>query len=142
MSKTLYSKFDKNIIGRLPIAAFNGRIVVVLSESEANRAIDYLLSKDILGIDTETRPSFKKGIVHTVALLQVCDRNICFLFRLNLMGMPQSVIRLLEDTTVPKVGLSLYDDMMMLLHRADFVPGNYIDLQNLVGDFGIEDKSL
>ena len=142
MSKVLYNKFDKKRIGELPSAAFGGRIVVVLSEPEANRAVDYLLTKSILGIDTETRPSFKRGCNHDVALLQVSAEDICFLFRLNLIGMPPSVIRLLEDTTVPKVGLSLHDDIRMLHGRMAFTPGNFIDLQDVVGEFGIEDRSL
>ena len=142
MSRIIYNKFDKKLIGELPRVDFPGRIVVVLSESEANRAVDYLLSASLLGVDTETRPSFKKGFNHEVALLQVCDDDICFLFRLNIIGMTPSIIRLLEDTTVPKVGLSLHDDIMMLHRRVQFTPGRFIDLQDLVGAFGIEDRSL
>jgi ribonuclease D len=142
MEKLLYNKFEKGLIAQLPRVSFGGRIVVVLNEAEASRAVDYLLSCDILGVDTETRPSFKKGTVHEVALLQVSSREVCFLFRLNIIGLPSSVIRLLEDTTIPKVGLSLRDDMMMLHRRAQFTPGTFIDLQNTVKEIGIEDQSL
>lgn len=142
MRKLLYNKFDKKQIGELPTVAFEGRIVVVLSESEARRAVDYLLSCDILGVDTETRPSFRRGSQHEVALLQVSSRDVCFLFRLNILGMTPSIIRLLEDTTVPKIGLSLHDDMMMLHRRAAFTPGQFIDLQDIVQVIGIEDLSL
>lgn len=142
MDKILYKKFDKKKIGELPRVVFEGKIVVVVSRSEADRAVKYLLSRDLLGIDTETRPVFRKGQHHKVALLQVSDRNTCFLFRLNHIGMPPSVVRFLEDKTVPKVGLSLGDDMMMLHQRGKFKPGNFIDLQDHVKDFGIEDLSL
>lgn len=142
MITKLYNKFDKKSIPDLPRVTFQGKIVVVLSEAEANKAVDYLLSADILGIDSETRPVFKKGQHHKVALLQVSTRDICFLFRLNLIGMPPCIIRLLEDTTVLKVGLSLHDDFMMLYQRADFKKGWFIDLQDIVSQFGIEDLSL
>ena len=142
MITKLYNKFDKKSIPDLPRVTFQGKIVVVLSEAEANKAVDYLLSADILGIDSETRPVFKKGQHHKVALLQVSTRDICFLFRLNLIGMPPCIIRLLEDTTVLKVGLSLHDDFMMLHQRADFKKGRFIDLQDIVSQFGIEDLSL
>lgn len=142
MSKTIYNKFDKKKISQLPRVLFDGPILVVLSEPEADRAVEYLLSRDILGVDTETRPSFKKGEQHKVALLQVSDRERCFLFRLNRIGMPKSVIRLLEDTAIPKIGLSLHDDIMMLHQRADFVPGNFIDIQDHAKELGIEDLSL
>lgn len=114
----------------------------MLSESEAQKAVDFLLSQPILGIDTETRPSFKKGVVHNVALLQVSAKDICFLFRLNVMGMSRDIIRLLEDKEVLKVGLSLHDDILMLHKLADFKPGKFIDLQEHVGEIGIEDRSL
>lgn len=142
MITKLYNKFDKKSIPDLPRVTFQGKIVVVLNEAEAKKAVDYLLSADILGIDSETRPVFKKGQYHKVALLQVSTRDICFLFRLNLIGMPPCIIRLLEDTTVLKVGLSLHDDFMMLHQRADFKKGRFIDLQDIVSQFGIEDLSL
>ena len=107
MRKVIYSKYDKTKIGTLPKVTFEGRIIVVLTERESEKAVRYLLAQPILGVDTETRPSFKKGHLHKVALLQVSSHDICFLFRLNHMGMSPSVKRLLEDETVPKIGLSL-----------------------------------
>lgn len=142
MTTILYNKYDKKSIALLPRATFPGRIVVVVTQSEANKAVNFLLSKRILGIDTETRPVFKKGQRHKVALLQVSTHDICFLFRLNIIGIPQCLIRLLEDTKVPKIGLSLHDDFLMLHQRAEFRQGLFIDLQDCVKEFGIEDLSL
>jgi ribonuclease D len=96
-----------------------------------------------VGVDTETRPSFKRGQLHKVALLQVSTLDTCFLFRLNRIGMPEP----LEDflaSDVLKVGLSLKDDFTMLRRRKDMHPdaGNWIELQDYVPRFGIVDKSL
>lgn len=142
MKKTIYSKYDKSKIAALPRAVFEGKIVVVLSPGEARKAVDYLLAQPILGIDTETRPSFKRGIYHNVSLLQVSSHDVCFLFRLNYTGIDTSIIRLLEDKNVPKIGLSLHDDMAVLHRVADFVPGCFIDLQDHVREIGVEDLSL
>ena len=142
MNKVIYNKFDKSRISQLPRVTFPGRIVVILNETEAEKAVDYLLSRDIIGVDTETRPVFKKGHRRKVALLQACDHEVCFLFRLNYIGFPDCIKRFLEDTTVPKVGLSLSDDMLMLHQRANFKPGYFIDLQDYVKSLGIEDMSL
>ena len=142
MRKIIYNKFDKKSIAQLPTVAFPGKTVVVMSESEAEKAVEFLLSQDILGVDTETRPSFKKGESHMVSLLQVSTGDICFLFRLNHIGITPAILRLLENKTVPMVGLSLHDDMLSLHKREAFRPGNFIDLQDLVGDLGIEDLSL
>ena len=142
MKKVIYNKFDKARIHQLPRALFEGRIEVVLSESEAAKAVDYLLKQPIIGIDTETRPSFRKGVKYYVSLLQVSSRDICFLFRLKHTGMCESIIRLLEDTTIPKIGLSLHDDIRQLHEVAKFQPGYFIELQDKVKDFGVEDLSL
>lgn len=142
MKKVIYNKIDKRSISNLPKVLFPGRIVVVTTENDADKAVDFLLAQPILGVDTETRPVFKKGINHKVALLQVATHDICFLFRLNYTGITTSILKLLEDTTVPKIGLSLHDDIMSMHRRADFRPGNFIDLQKHVGEIGIEDLSL
>ena len=142
MKKTIYSRFDKKAITELPQVLFPGRIITIINESDADKAVDYLLTCDILGVDTETRPTFKKGQQHKVALLQVATHDTCFLFRLSDIGLPQSVIRLLEDKQIPKVGLSWHDDLLSLSKREKFTPGYFIDLQNLVGTLGIKDLSL
>lgn len=142
MKKVIYNKIDKRSISNLPKVLFPGRIVVVTTENDADKAVDFLLAQPILGVDTETRPAFKKGINHKVALLQVATHDICFLFRLNYTSITASILKLLEDTTVPKIGLSLHDDIMSMHRRADFRPGNFIDLQKHVGEIGIEDLSL
>lgn len=142
MKKTIYNKYDKSKIGDLPRVLFSGRIEVVLTESDASKAVSYLLSQPILGVDTETRPSFHKGPMNPVALLQVASHEVCFLFRLNQMGLSPSVKRLLEDTSVPKIGLSLRDDLHSLHRLGDFEAGHFIDLQDHVREIGVEDMSL
>ena len=140
--KTIYNKYDKKLIPSLPLAEFEGRIVVVLTKGEADRAVDFLLSQQQLGIDTETRPSFQRGRQHRVALLQVSTSDICFLFRLNHTGLTPAIKRLLEDQTVQKIGLSLHDDINSLHKLGDFEPGLFIDIQSHVQELGIEDLSL
>ncbi len=142
MGKVIYNKFDKKQIAKLPRVMFEGATVVVVSNLEAKKAVNFLLKQPILGIDTETRPSFKKGKQNVVSLLQVATKNICFLFRLNYIGLTEDIVRLLEDNTVPKVGLSLHDDVLSLHKRGDFKPGLFIDLQDHMRELGIEDMSL
>ena len=142
MKKIIHNKYDKTLIGALPRVLFEGRVVVVLSEHEAEKAVNFLLTQPLLGIDTETRPTFRKGPMHQVALLQVSTHDVCFLFRLNSLGLSPAVKRFLEDTTVPKVGLSLTDDLHQLHRLGDFTAGYFIDLQDHVREVGVEDMSL
>lgn len=142
MKKTIYSKFDKSTINALPLVKFPGKITVILNENEAERAVEYLMSCDILGVDTETRPTFRRGQNHKVALLQVSTRDQCFLFRLNHIGLPESIIKLLSNKNVPMIGLSWHDDLMSLHRRGNFEPGWFIDIQDIIGNLGIKDLSL
>ena len=104
--KTIQERYEKKEIQNLPRILFEGRIIVIFSEAEADKAVEYLMTKKILGVDTETRPSFKKGQIHQVSLLQISTNDTCFLFRLNRIGLTDSLIKLLEDCNTTKVGLS------------------------------------
>ena len=127
----------------MPKVLFPGRIFVVYTESDAEKAVAYLKDQRIVGVDTETRPSFKRGTTHKVALLQISTQDTCFLFRLNRIGMPDSLQEFLMSDTL-KIGLSLKDDFNSLRKRQGMHPdrGNWIELQEYVGKFGIEDRSL
>lgn len=141
--RQLYTKTDKALIPTLPRYVFDGRIYVINSKAEAERAVKVLKASPILGIDTETRPTFKRGEHHQVALLQVANEELCFLFRLNEIGFLPCLVDLLADPTVLKIGISLKDDFMMLRQRDEtFTPAGYIDLQDMVKQMGIEDMSL
>ena len=142
MTKILYNKIDKKTIPTLPTIAFEGRIIIILTEAAAEKAVNYLLTQPLLGVDTETRPSFKRGWQYHVSLLQVATEDICFLFRLNHTGLSPAIVRLLEDQTTPKIGLSWHDDINGLKRLGSFTPGYFIDLQHHVKEIGIEDLSL
>ncbi len=126
----------------MPKETFPGRIFTITTEADADKAVGYLMKETVLGIDTETRPSFRKHVENKVALLQVSTHDTCFLFRLNRTGMTDSLVRLLEDANITKVGLSLKDDLRTLKLRHKFNPGRYIELQEEVKEIGIQDASL
>ena len=142
MPKIIYNKYDKRLIAALPVAQFEGRIVVILTLGETEKAVNYLLSQPLLGFDTETRPSFKRGQQHKVALLQVATDDICFLFRLHHTGLTPALVRLLEDTSVKKIGLSWHDDLIMLHKLGAFNTGAFIEIQEQIRQIGITDLSL
>ena len=141
--KQIKSTITKAEIAQMPIVQFPGRIFVIYTENDAEKAVAYLKSQQIVGVDTETRPSFKRGRSHKVALLQIATTDTCFLFRLNQIGMPAILQDFLMGDTL-KIGLSLKDDFMMLSRRKEVQAeeGNWIELQDYVGRFGIEDRSL
>ena len=140
--RKIVSSYDKNLLADLPRVLFPGRIVVVISENEAQKAVRYLMKQPLLGFDTETRPSFVRGRLNKVSLLQVCSGEICFLFRLNRIDLPPCLVKLLEDKTITKVALSWHDDLHSLNQRKQFRAGTFIELQTLAAQMGIQDMSL
>ena len=139
---TLFRSTPKQLISTLPKVEFKGKIVVVHSQREVKAAVDFLKRQTIVGVDTETRPSFRRGLVYQVALLQISTLEVCFLFRLNMIGLPVELIQLLETPQLTKIGLSLKDDLALLKRRASFTPQGFLDLQDFVKTMGIEDMSL
>ena len=140
--KIIYNKYDKTKIGGLERDTFPGRIIVVLNEQDAQKAVDYLMTMPILGFDTETRPSFKRGQSHKVALLQVSTHDTCFLFRLNRTGITPAIRQLLETEKMLKIGLSWHDDILSLKKRGQFDARGFFELQDHMKELGIEDMSL
>ena len=141
--KQIRNTLTKAEVAQMPKVQFEGRIFLVYTEADTDKAVEYLRTQTIVGVDTETRPSFKRGLTHKVALLQIATTDTCFLFRLNRIGMPESLQEFLMSDVL-KIGLSLKDDFMMLRRRKDVhaEEGNWIELQDYVGRFGIEDRSL
>lgn len=133
---------SKQQLADLPAAAYYGKALVVDSEEDAVKAAEVLRNADIIGFDTETKPSFKRGATYNVALLQLSTRDICFLIRLNRIGLPKPIQEILENPSLLKVGVSIHDDFRNLQKVYDLNPEGFIDLQNFVKNFGIVDNSL
>lgn len=133
---------SKELLNELPAEKFEGEIKVIDTESDIAPAVEVLRSCGTIGFDTETRPSFKKGTTHIVSLLQLSTPEVCYLFRLNKTGLTQSLISLLEDESITKIGLSTHDDFHNLQKLSALNPGGFIELQSFVKGFHIADNSL
>ena len=133
---------DKHVINEMPRVTFPGRIHIIDAVSQVKSAVNALRTSSIVGFDTETRPCFKRGERHSVALLQLSSETDAFLFRLNKTGIPAPLQQFLEDSTCMKVGLSTTDDFHQLTRICDIHPAGFVELQQLVKQYGIADMSL
>ena len=129
-------------VNDLPLYQFNGGIFVLDSFEKFDDFFPLLNGQKILGFDTETRPSFKKGKVNPVSLLQITTCNQAFLIRINKIGLPDEVKEILANPEIIKIGLAIKDDIKILREINDFEPAGFIDLQDYVEEFAIEAKSL
>ncbi len=135
-------KITKEEMRDMPIKSFDGDIFLIDTKEKLNEVIPILEKQKILGFDTETRPAFKKGVVHKVALLQLSTKDQAFLFRLNRIGLPKSLTKILSDKNIIKVGAAIRDDIKTLRKLHLFKPEVFIDLQEYVKQFNIESFSL
>ena len=131
-------------IARLPLAAFEGHITVIDKPGkDFDHAIRYLKTKSIIGFDTESRPCFNAHQPHFgVALLQLSGAEKAFLFRVKTLGMQKSLCRILSDKNIIKVGAAVADDIKGLQNYRHFEPRGFVDLQKIVWEWGIKDKSV
>jgi len=127
---------------KLPVTQFDGQIIVVDSLDKFYPVLPDLKKTRLLGFDTETKPTFKKGQKNKVALLQLSDDNQAWIFRLNIIGLPQELAYILSDPRITKVGVAIHDDLKALRSLRPFEPGGFIDLQSIVADHGIKELGL
>lgn len=132
----------KEEIAQLPKAVYSGNIKVVSSLQELNQWLPVLLKEAVIGFDTETRPSFKKGHLNGIALLQLATHEIALLIRLKEVGLPSELIDILENPKILKIGAAIRDDIKSLKKLNGFTPDGFIDLQSIVSEYGIESLSV
>ena len=139
---TYPAHIDKAAIQELPLTFFEGEVIVVERPEQVAEAAAYLNQFTILGVDTEARPSFKRGVHYPTALVQIATEERCYLFRLTHVGLPVEIAQILANPAICKVGLAFKDDINGLRRRRDFKPANCIDLQSIVCKYGIMDMGL
>ena len=135
-------RISKDLVHWMPLVAFEGETYVINSLEQVPEAVDWLNQQTIVGVDTETRPSFRRGQHYPVALVQIATEERCYLFQLNQIGLPQELADFFANKNIKKIGLAFKDDLAGLQHRRPFTPGNCIDVQKMVGEYGILDLGL
>jgi ribonuclease D len=121
---------------------FKGEILIIEDLVTFHEVFPELHGVRMVGFDTETRPNFKKGRKNSVSLIQLSTDEKAYLFRINKIGIPDDLIKLLSDSKVTKVGVAVHDDIKYLASVKKFTPRGFVDLQTYVKDFGIQSSGL
>ncbi|MCH5319729.1 MAG: 3'-5' exonuclease domain-containing protein 2 [Paramuribaculum sp.] len=132
----------KEQVAKLPRVEYPGKYFVIENATDEDKALSELRGCKLVGFDTETKPSFKKGQPNNVSLIQIASGDICYLFRINKIGLSDKLKKFIEDSQIQKIGLSLKDDFFVLNRSVKFTPAGFIDLQSFVKEYNIEDASL
>lgn len=143
MKMTAFSlSITKQAVAELPTVEFDGPITLVETPEQLDAALADLCDHPLVGFDTETKPSFKKGCVNKVALMQLSTDTHNYLIRLNKLGIPETLRQFLENPAITKVGLSIHDDFNVMRRTEPLDPQGFIELQNFVKEYAIADCSL
>jgi ribonuclease D len=134
---------SKEEINALPVLSYTDRrIEVITTLPKLHEAIEVLKQEKWVGFDTETKPSFVKGVKNKVALVQLSTPQVCYLIRVNKLGIPPILSEFLAAPSPLKIGLSLHDDYRVLLRSCKFKPTGFVDLQKIIKKVGIEELGL
>ena len=136
------STISNDATAALPTAQFDGEIVVVEDDGQVEAMCRDLASQHLVGFDTETRPSFKAGVTNKVALLQLSTRERCYLIRLCRMKLHNAILKILSNPSIVKIGADVAGDIRALHVLRNFRDRGFVDLQKMVEQWGIEEKSL
>lgn len=135
-------RINKDAVNSLPLARFHGEVIVVRDKEAAIKALDYLNRQTVVGVDTETKPSFVRGEHHPTALVQIATIERCYLFQLKFVAFDAAMAALFANPDICKVGLAFRDDLRGLQRLCPFRPANCVDLQQIVLKYGILDLGL
>ncbi|XP_065490816.1 bifunctional 3'-5' exonuclease/ATP-dependent helicase WRN isoform X2 [Caloenas nicobarica] len=124
----------------LPFLKFSGSIVYSYEASDCS-----LLSEDIrqslsdgaaVGFDIEWPPSYTKGKMAKIAVIQMCvTEDKCYLFHVSSMsGFPKGLKRLLEDETIKKVGVGIEGDQWKLMSDFEIQLKSFVELADVANE--------
>ncbi len=136
------SEISKEEVAALELIQYEGPICVIDSLEAFKQEIERIEQEPVLGFDTETRPSFKKGKVYPTSLIQISSLEQSWIIRVNRIGYPKRLLKLLSGELPLKIGLGLQDDLRKLRADFQFEPQGFLDLQSYVAAFRIDEKRL
>jgi len=140
MSKA--SKFKKFItkeeINDLELDKYSGEIVIVDTKIALAKVCKEISQSKLIGIDTETKPSFKKGLIYQVALLQIATDKKVYIIRLKRVKMSQDLAQIFSNKDIVKVGIAVRDDIKDLKKIIPFNEQSIVDLNVLAPQLGFE----
>lgn len=136
------NEISKEEVDALDLIQYDGPIEVIDTPEAFKAAVRIISRQPLLGFDTETRPSFKKGKVYPTSLIQLATLEQAWIVRVSRMGYPRALLKILSDELPMKIGLGLQDDIRRLRADFHFEPMGFLDLQHYVPAFKIDEKGL
>jgi len=126
----------------LPLKAFDGKVQVVTDQANFSKVLKEIEKHNVVGFDTETRPSFVKGQSYKVALLQLAVPQKVFLIRMHHTGLTEEICSIFENPNIIKAGVAIRDDIKALEKIKRFQPAAFVELATMAKDAGLQVESV
>lgn len=138
----LFPCLSKEEINLLPIQAWEGPVVIVRDEETLAQTLSALQKEEVLGFDTETRPTFIKGKSSSPALIQLATATTAYIIQLIHLPFGAGMAKLLSCPSILKVGVAIHNDMKALARVHPFMAGGVVDLADMAKERGIQAQGL
>ena len=137
-----YKKLSKNEINSLPQIKFNGDVEVLSSNDNVQAAVNYLMNYDLIGFDTETKPTFVKGPLNPPSIMQLACIDKVYIFQLDNESLYKKLFPILSNENITKCGVSVDRDLIELMYFSPFDPLSFVDLGNIARDYDVPHHGL
>ncbi len=137
VQKEIARSISREAMAKLPIRRYEGRVCVVAAPQDLEEARSDLMAEAVVGLDTETRPAFRKGESHLPCLVQAATARAVYLFQLRRPEVFPVLAELLAEARIVKAGVSLADDLRALKRVFAFAEKNMLDLGDLARASGL-----
>ena len=135
-------KLSKNEINALPLIQYEGDIEILTSKDNIQAAINDLKNYDLIGFDTETKPTFVKGPLNPPSIMQLaCDDKV-YIFQFDNDEIFKQLSLILSNKNITKCGVSVDRDLIELMYLSPFDPISFVDLGNVARDNEIPHHGL
>lgn len=133
---------DKETINALPLIRYEGAVHVVHKTSQLAEAVRHLQNETVIGFDTESRPSFRPGVVYPTALLQFASESAVYLIQILALGELEALLPILTNPQILKVGVAIHDDLRKLRQRLEFEPAGFVEISSITQRAGLVNTGL
>ena len=136
-------RIDPEITKYLPMVQYKGDVVVVDNAANLDEIMGEISNETVLGFDTETRPSFRKGVHYNTSLLQLCGENRAWLFKLDpLKDVLEKVFSVLANENIVKCGVAVSGDISGLKSLCEFEAKGFVEISDYTQKMGILNTGL
>jgi ribonuclease D len=142
LDKEIARSISKEVLANLPIQRYEGEVRMVATVQDVEHALADIRRETVVGLDTETRPSFSKGESYLPCLVQVATARAVYLFQLSEVNAFPLVTELLQASPISKAGVALAHDLRSLKRVFPFEERNVIDLGLIARACGLGQTGL